>query len=64
MGSHFLLQEMFQNRHQTFISCIAGGFFSTESPEKSYLYPMLFYPCHTEAGSPSQELSFLLVGAF
>lgn len=23
---------------------------------------MLFYPCHMEAGSPSQEQSFLLVG--
>ena len=32
MGSHFLLQEIFQNRNQTFISCIACGFFSTESP--------------------------------
>ena len=32
IGSHFLLQEMFQNRDQTFISCIAGGFFSTKSP--------------------------------
>ena len=25
---------------------------------------MLFYPCHMEAGSPSQELSFLLVRGF
>ena len=35
MGSHFLLQEMFPNRDQTFISCIAGGLFSTDSPEKA-----------------------------
>ena len=48
---------------QTFISCIGRGFFSTVTWD-SYLYPMLFYPCHMEAGSPSQELSFLLVGAF
>lgn len=27
MGSHFLLQEIFQNSDQTFISCIARGFF-------------------------------------
>ena len=63
MGSHFLLQKIFQNSDQTFISCIARGFFSTVTWD-SYLYPMLFYPCHMEAGSPSQELSFLLVGAF
>jgi hypothetical protein len=25
---------------------------------------MLFYPCHMEAGSPSQEQSFLLLGVF
>ena len=66
MGSHFLLQEMFQNRHQTFISCIAGGFFSTESPWKAtcilcYSIPVIrrkappAKSCHFSWWEPSNE---------
>ena len=34
MGCHFLLLGIFLTRDQTCISCLAGGFFSTEPGQK------------------------------
>ena len=36
-GSHFLFQRIFLTQGQTRFSCIAGRFFTTESPGKFYL---------------------------
>lgn len=63
MSSHLLLQEMFQNRDQTFISCIAGRFFSTESPRTAtcilcYSIPVVWRQAHL-----AQELAFSLGGS-
>ena len=34
VGSHSLLQGIFQPRNHTCVSCITGGFFTSEPPEK------------------------------
>ena len=34
VGCHFVLQGIFRPRDGTCVSCIAGGFFTTEPPEK------------------------------
>ena len=64
MGSHFLLQGMFQtqglNLRLPHCKCILLHRVTWDS----CLYPMLFCPCNMEAGSPSQEQSFLLLGIF
>ena len=50
VGCHFLLQGIFPPRDRTCVSCvscIAGGFFTTEPPEKpvqSLCTPSLFFP--------------------
>ena len=37
VGCHFLLQEIFLTKDRTHISCIAGGFFTTEAAHQAPL---------------------------
>ena len=39
VGCHFLLQGIFQPKDQTHVSCLAGGFFTTEPPGKPQQMP-------------------------
>ena len=64
MGSHFLLQGMFHTQGLNLRLPHCRWMLFHQVNWDSYLYPMLFYPCHMEAGFPSQEQSFLLVGVF
>ena len=62
VGCHFLLQEIFWPRDQTCVSCLAGGFFTTETHGKLYYrIPVSYFedrfiylePTHIASSSPT-----------
>ena len=61
VGCHFLVQGPSQPRDQTWISCIAGECFTTEPPEKPYLFTGVLvtnFP-YKDASSAGQEHCFV-----
>ena len=51
VGCHFLLRGSSQPRNQTFVSCIAGKFFTTEPPGNFLFTRNLSHPQHNVASA-------------